>query len=151
MGKQRSSGSDARFAIGPDGQGDADERRQRNGREVARQDIRCADADRDLPEMKERVTAQPNGGGAPQYQSHVRLRGTDEESPAKEDEDEADIAHEVLVEWPGIGHPGYSQVPGLWLNEHEDAVPYPQNAHKDGECENDRPHFTPPFGSGGSR
>ena len=63
----------------------------------------------------------------------MRLGSAEQKCPAEQEEDQADVADEVLVEGAGVGDARHGNVPIFGGDEHEDAVRYPQSAHQNGE------------------
>src|SRR3546814_14572863 len=61
--------------------------------------------------VEQRVGDQPQRGGGPEADAALRPQQADDEGDAQEELDDADVAHEVLVEKARIGHARHQLVP----------------------------------------
>jgi hypothetical protein len=58
--------------------------------------------------VEQGVRREPQRGDCPEADAALRPQQADDEGDAQEELDNADIAHEVLIEKSGVGHPGTS-------------------------------------------
>ncbi len=99
--------------------------------------IGTANADRDFPDVEERVAREPQRRGGPEQHAMLRAKGTDEERGADEQEDQPDIADEMLVERTGRRDAGHGEIPVGGRGEHEKPVCSGADAEDDGGPDTD--------------
>src|SRR5690606_506054 len=103
---------------------------QRNGGKITRKGGRSANAGRHFPDVEQRVPAEPDRGGPPGDHPVARPREAGQKGRADEEEDQPDVADEVLVERPGGRDARYGDVPLAGRDEHEGAVGEPAEAER---------------------
>jgi len=107
-------------APSPRRESNANQSRERDSGEVAKNCRWRANADCNFPQVQSGMGDKPRRSSSPQHKATRRSdHHTDAESGAEEHLNKPNIADEVLIKGTGVGHARDEVVPRQWSEEHK--------------------------------